>query len=760
MAKPYIYVIAIILLMVYEPRQLFGNSAPILIGDLTERLDVAAENLSYISGEEKTYDERSIFNARATPLPSTKLEGTSYYQWVRFSLLNNSDTPKKLMIRLSAIIRSVKFAVKSNDDYGAVLKESGLSVPLGLRDYPHRDYIFQFEVKPRNEAQIAFGVSSDFPIGMQPTIYAKDYFFHEDHSIQAMIGIYFGIILALSFVYLVVWIWVKETIYVTYLSVLIFSHLLGVGSIYGLTNELIFASNPFLSERTVLIALGLMLVSSLWFTKTFLGISDNYPRLNWTLRFQTLLVAAMTIAATFTSHRYLAIAFDVMAALGMLTSSTAGTFLGLFRRTMAGRFFCMSWFFYMAGSAVFMAQDYGALNGNVFTRHSLMVGTALESLVFTVALGARLFNTRKLLDRFRGTLSRAVMSQKDSDSFERSEIDYEPRNIELTIIFIDTVDFSTTMNRFGSKELFLDLRAHFAHLKGMIQTFGGIVVGTGGDSVLAVFGYDPISRQAVLGHQLKAIDCAVEIQNMAVTQIAKGVDRARPLFPVRIGIESGNVIVGDLGDDKKADITIVGDTVNFASRLEKACSPFRVLVGANAQGHFKNASKYRLQSKFIKIKHHLELIEAFEISSTGSQEEGAIRKALTTLNEYLKRNQNLPRFETKGLNLLAHSSYENFRILNFSENGLLLEGDRHYFANGVEFEITEITRDGTTIFPAHSNIVFPFLVEVRWGAVENHRINLGVRIDARYRNKEILFETLSEQLDVTSSILSEGLTAA
>jgi class 3 adenylate cyclase len=141
---------------------------------------------------------------------------------------------------------------------------------------------------------------------------------------------------------------------------------------------------------------------------------------------------------------------------------------------------------------------------------------------------------------------------------------------EVTVLFADIRGFTRLSE--GMNEIFQLVSDRILERGGTIDKFIG-------DSVMAYFGA-PVPYS---DHALRAASAALDIVR-AVEERAQrsgGPDpRYSSLIPVRVGIgvHSGNVVVGNIGSDRRTDFTAVGDSVNVAHRLEKLAKPGEILV--------------------------------------------------------------------------------------------------------------------------------------------------------------------------------------
>lgn len=144
----------------------------------------------------------------------------------------------------------------------------------------------------------------------------------------------------------------------------------------------------------------------------------------------------------------------------------------------------------------------------------------------------------------------------------RSEM--EDKNPEVTVLFSDIRGF-TKFSDENSGELVLDLlNEYLGKMVDVIFQYGGTLDKFMGDGILAYFGA-PIKDEA---HSVNAIRCALRMQEEIVLWNTDLRKRNLPNFQIGIGLNSGKVIMGDVGPLSRKEFTIIGDTVNTASRIE------------------------------------------------------------------------------------------------------------------------------------------------------------------------------------------------
>jgi class 3 adenylate cyclase len=140
------------------------------------------------------------------------------------------------------------------------------------------------------------------------------------------------------------------------------------------------------------------------------------------------------------------------------------------------------------------------------------------------------------------------------------------RRTAATVMFTDLEGFTSYSELHDPRDVVAALNSFMTRMKPIIKRYGGTVDKFIGDAIMAYFGV-PLERY---DHAERALACAIELQEECVRfRLETGID-----FKMRIGIHTGEVIAGSVGaegttsDEPFFNYTVIGDTVNLASRLE------------------------------------------------------------------------------------------------------------------------------------------------------------------------------------------------
>jgi len=163
-------------------------------------------------------------------------------------------------------------------------------------------------------------------------------------------------------------------------------------------------------------------------------------------------------------------------------------------------------------------------------------------------------------------LTEKILAQKDKIEGERKQV---------TVMFCDLVGSTALSEKLGAEEIYSFLDQFFEILIHKVLEYGGTVNKMTGDGIMALFGA-PIALE---GAPARALHSALAISR-EVGQFSARFRQAKRIPPLkmRIGIHTGSVVVGTLGNDLRVEFNAVGDTVNLASRMEGLAEPGTIYV--------------------------------------------------------------------------------------------------------------------------------------------------------------------------------------
>jgi adenylate cyclase len=170
----------------------------------------------------------------------------------------------------------------------------------------------------------------------------------------------------------------------------------------------------------------------------------------------------------------------------------------------------------------------------------------------------RLYEQRVLL---RDTLSRYVspaMTERILKNPETLQLGGQRR--QLTVLFADIMSFTSLAEKMDPAEVVEVLNHHFTRMVDLVFEHQGTLDKFLGDGLMAFFGAPLEVPQAAS----QAVACAIAMQQRLRMMQNEG---STPIRGMRVGINTGEAIIGNIGSEKRMDYTIIGDVVNVAARL-------------------------------------------------------------------------------------------------------------------------------------------------------------------------------------------------
>lgn len=138
------------------------------------------------------------------------------------------------------------------------------------------------------------------------------------------------------------------------------------------------------------------------------------------------------------------------------------------------------------------------------------------------------------------------------------------KRLEMTVLFADIRNFTQISENIEPEEVSAILNLYFSEMIPIIGRNNGILNKFMGDALLAVFGTEDDNKN----HPYEAVKCAYEMIGKVKELQKKWIKEGKPKVEIGIGINTGVAFIGNIGSEERMEYTVIGDTVNLASRLE------------------------------------------------------------------------------------------------------------------------------------------------------------------------------------------------
>ena len=203
---------------------------------------------------------------------------------------------------------------------------------------------------------------------------------------------------------------------------------------------------------------------------------------------------------------------------------------------------------------------------------------------------------------------------------------------DVTIMFADLSGFTALSGLVGPEELVRRTNAYLTLIADEVEATGGYVDKFIGDAVMAIWG----APMAIDDHAGQAVTAALRISDRVAEEHARATAAGDHGFAVKIGVNSGAAVVGNVGSEKRFNYTAVGEAVNIAARLEGLPGIYdcRVIIGESTAERVRDRFSLR-ELDSVAVKGKAEPLTIFEPVTGASLD--AMEDYAKALNLY--RNQ-------------------------------------------------------------------------------------------------------------------------
>jgi adenylate cyclase len=207
----------------------------------------------------------------------------------------------------------------------------------------------------------------------------------------------------------------------------------------------------------------------------------------------------------------------------------------------------------------------GEFNISVQTKNRDEIGLLTESFV---EMSRGLAERERLKDTFGRFINREI-----AEKAIKGELELGGENRHVTVFFSDIRDFTAISERMSPQDLVEFLNSYLVRMVGCVTKTGGVVDKFIGDAIMAIWGA-PVTTGNIARDALACVRAAL-LMRVALREYnrSRGTEK-RPRLRIGCGINTGDVVVGQIGSKERMEYTVIGDTVNLASRTEALNKPF------------------------------------------------------------------------------------------------------------------------------------------------------------------------------------------
>lgn len=302
--------------------------------------------------------------------------------------LRNQDHPEEKWLLVQEYALSDRLDLYATYPDGRVVHTAGGDhLPFDQRNIRYRQPNFWLNLPQGQTVDLMMRVKSESSMQVPLRVYALTSFIEQSRDAQFAIGLYYGILLALFIYNLVLWLTLRDASYFWYLF-----HISAFGlvlfTLNGLGFEYLWPRSAWLADHMVPLSICLALIGMQQFARIFLELRQRWPVGDRVALGIISFFVLLGIAATQLPY-HMVVPVASAAVFPSICWILVETIVVLRRGYKPAKLFLLAWFLFLLGTGMFAAVAFNLLPKNFITEYGVQIGSALEMLLLSIALGYR-----------------------------------------------------------------------------------------------------------------------------------------------------------------------------------------------------------------------------------------------------------------------------------------------------------------------------------------------------------------------------------
>lgn len=297
-----------------------------------------------------------------------------------------SDEPRWILVQEYALSDNLDLYLRFPDGH-VEHQQGGDHVPFYNRFVRFRHPNFHLDLPAGQRVELLLRVKSESSMQVPLVLYTPQAFAELLRDAQFANGLYYGIVLALLCYNLVLWLMLRDGGYFWYLlHTLAFGVVLFTLNGYGF--EYLWPTSAWLADAAVPLSICLALMGMQMFSRSFLDLEHRWPAGNTACLITVGVFAALAVASIWLPYSVATPLVSRAVLLGVAWILIASVVM-LLRGDNAARLFLLAWSLFLVGTTAFTLLAFGILPQSFWTQYGVQIGSALELLLLSLALGHR-----------------------------------------------------------------------------------------------------------------------------------------------------------------------------------------------------------------------------------------------------------------------------------------------------------------------------------------------------------------------------------
>jgi diguanylate cyclase (GGDEF)-like protein len=342
--------------------------------------------------------------------------------WFRFEVQNSTNNSIYHLLEIAyPVLDNISMYVYDAKNGLQVAQYTlGDKIPFNLRQIQHRNFVVPLDVEPAQKQVWLLRIKTSSAMQVPIKIWPDRQFFISDQARLMGLGVYYGIMFIMVLYNLFVFMSVREENYLYYV-LYVASMAVFLASLQGLSFQYIWPNATSWNDRVIIVMLAGVVIFACLFTRNFLSLSEGEEKLN--LAFGTVIISSVFIALSvnFISYAILIQTLIGIAVVGISLSIYSGI-LRWGQGYSSARYYTIAWSSMFLGGVILALNKFNFIPHNFFTENAIQLGSVLEVILLSFALGERLNHEKR--ERFEAQIT-ALNHERIANSAQAEALDQE-----------------------------------------------------------------------------------------------------------------------------------------------------------------------------------------------------------------------------------------------------------------------------------------------------------------------------------------------
>ena len=313
--------------------------------------------------------------------------------WIRYAMENREYKPISRIVEVGySLLDRVEFYFVKQESLVKQLKV-GDQVPYSQRNFAHRNFLFEINLEPSEQAYLYLRVISSSSVQVPLRISnEREYFLADQKEIMGM-SLYYGMMLVMLLVNLFMYMSLRESVYLYYIMFVV-TFALTVACMHGIPNQLFWPNYPFLQDQLLTLVVPMIVLFSAQFARHFLSLAVTAPLMDKLFKAAAIFEGILIPCTLFLPYH-----LSIMTSVGsVIPVSIALLLIGpyLWRRGhIIARFYTAAWLSITIAAILIALNKFGIIPRTFLTENGLQIGSALEAILLSLALVDRVNRERE-----------------------------------------------------------------------------------------------------------------------------------------------------------------------------------------------------------------------------------------------------------------------------------------------------------------------------------------------------------------------------